>query len=63
MTRYAINYIDDHTETVEADSVEYDTDAHDYTFIQDNHTAAIAPTGNVRSIHRLTDDATKTTVD
>lgn len=53
MARYLINYLTGDVETVEADGVEYDTNANDYTFMQDGNVVALAPVHNVRSVHRL----------
>ncbi|MFF0736893.1 hypothetical protein ACFYVK_35430 [Streptomyces chartreusis] len=51
-TDYTINYLDGTTETIEADGVEYDSDARDYTFIKDKQAVALAPVANVRSVVR-----------
>ena len=56
MARYTINYLDGNTETVEADSVEYDSDARDYTFGTGRQPLALIPTANVRSVHWQTAD-------
>ena len=54
MAQYTINYLTGDTETVEADGVEYDGIARDYTFHGPNGIGviALAPAANVRSIHR-----------
>ncbi|MFD4547282.1 hypothetical protein [Streptomyces sp. NPDC058466] len=55
MARYTINYLTGDTETVEADGVEYDADAGDYTFVVGRQAVALAPVINVRSVHRQDD--------
>lgn len=57
MARYEINYLTGDTEMVEADGVEYDTDARDYTFVKNGQVVALAPVSNVRSVHRQDDQA------
>lgn len=59
MAQYLINYLTGDVETVEADGVEYDADARDYTFTGPNGMGARAliPAANVRSIHRQDDEA------
>jgi len=59
MAQYLINYLDGETETVEADGVEYDIDARDYTLHGPDGRGVIAlvPAGNVRSIVRQDDGA------
>jgi hypothetical protein len=54
MAQYTINYLTGDVETIEADSVEYDGVARDYTFHgpDDRGVIALAPAANVRSIHR-----------
>lgn len=56
MARYTINYLDGNTETVEAEGVEYDSSANDYTFVKDATVVALAPVRNVRSVHRLSSE-------
>lgn len=55
MARYTINYLTGDTETVEADGVEYDVDARDYTFVVGREAVALAPVGCVRSVIRQAD--------
>lgn len=52
MARYTINYLTGESETVEADGVEYDAEARDYTFTLGVQAVALAPVANVRSVHR-----------
>lgn len=58
MARYTINYLTGDTETVEADGVEYDVDARDYTFVNDKQVVALAPVASVRSVVREPDETT-----
>lgn len=55
MAQYTINYLTGDTETVEADGVEYDVDARDYTFTKANGmgVVALAPVASVRSVIRV----------
>ena len=59
MATYTINYLDGNTDTVQADWVEYDSDARNYTFTGPNGMGvrALVPTANVRSIHCQDDHA------
>lgn len=57
MATFTINYLTGDTEKVQADNVEYDANASDYTFYIDGKVAALAPVGNVRSVHRKDDTA------
>jgi len=57
MAQYLINYLTGDTETVDADGVEYDADARDYTFVKSGQVVALAPINNVRSVHRQEDQA------
>ncbi|MFH9574198.1 hypothetical protein ACH4MG_27120 [Streptomyces sp. NPDC017454] len=59
MAQYTINYLTGDVETVEADGVEYDGIARDYTFtgLDGMGVIALAPAANVRSIHRQDDEA------
>ncbi len=59
MARYTINYLTGDTETVEAEGVEYDPDARDYTFVVGQQAVALAPVANVRSVHRQDEDPKK----
>jgi 5-keto 4-deoxyuronate isomerase len=54
MTQYTINYLTGDTDTVEADGVEYDVDARDYTFTGagGKGVVALAPVATVRSVIR-----------
>ncbi|MGQ4343583.1 hypothetical protein [Streptomyces sp. SAS_275] len=54
MARYTINYLDGNTETIEADGVEYDGEARDYTFTaaDGKGVVALAPVASVRSVVR-----------
>jgi hypothetical protein len=55
MATYTINYLTGDTETTEADRVECDPDARDYTFYSGDQVVALAPIANVRSVHRQDD--------
>ncbi|WP_306317221.1 MULTISPECIES: hypothetical protein [unclassified Streptomyces] len=59
MATYTINYLSGDTETVEADGVEYDTEAQDYVLAHSKVAAhiAIVPRANVRSIVRQDNEA------
>jgi hypothetical protein len=54
MAQYTINYLTGDTETIEADGVEYDVDARDYTFTaaDGKGVVALAPIVGVRSVIR-----------
>lgn len=56
MAQYTINYLTGDTDTVEADRVEYDIDARDYTFTaaDGKGVVALAPIATVRSVIRQT---------
>lgn len=58
MAQYTINYLTGDTETVEADGVEYDAEARDYTFVVGRVAVALAPVANVRSVVRKPDETT-----
>ncbi|MGA4875833.1 hypothetical protein [Streptomyces lydicamycinicus] len=57
MARYTINYLNGDSETIEADGVEYDPDARDYTFVGGQQVVALVPTANVQSVRRQDDKA------
>jgi hypothetical protein len=61
MARYTINYLTGDTETIEADGVEYDAAARDYTFVSSQQVVALTPVANVRSVHRRDDEAARKT--
>ncbi|MET8694703.1 hypothetical protein ABZV65_19420 [Streptomyces bauhiniae] len=58
MAAYEINYLTGDTDTINADGVEYDPDARDYTFVGDSGRGVVAlvPVANVRSVVRLPDE-------
>ncbi|MGW4493764.1 hypothetical protein [Streptomyces sp. NPDC004376] len=60
MARYLITYDTGDRETVQADGVEYDAEACDYTFVGDSGRGVVAlvPVVNVRSVVRLPDEDT-----
>jgi hypothetical protein len=58
MAHYLISYLDGQDETIQADGVEFDSDARDYTFHTNGHAVALAPAANVRSIVRQSDEDT-----
>lgn len=61
MARYEINYLDGSTDQVEAEGVEFDIDARDYTFYTDKQAVALAPAANVRSIIKRDEALTRET--
>lgn len=61
MAQYLVTYLDGDTEYVEAEGVEYDSSAQDYTFLKGPnglHAVALVPVINVRSIIRQAEAAT-----
>lgn len=54
MAQYTINYLTGDTATVEADGVEYDVDARDYTFTaaDGKGVVALVPLAGIRSVVR-----------
>ncbi|MGV9352300.1 hypothetical protein [Streptomyces misionensis] len=55
MARYLITYLDAETDVIQADGVEYDAEARDYTFHAGGQVAALVPVTNVRSVRRQED--------